>query len=78
MGTTDILDTIRKHGSGIAAVHTVESVKNISREEACRIWRFAESGYLQTGCPVSDAFVEHFNKLGGFSPEISKRIGWES
>ena len=63
--------------SGIAREHTVESVKQLSRYDACRIWRFAESGYLQTGCPVSDAFVEHFKALGGFTPEISKSLGWD-
>ena len=46
-------------------------------EEMCRKWRFAALGdpLLQgaVGAYFSDRLFKHF---GGFTPEISKRIGW--
>jgi hypothetical protein len=49
---------------------------NMSQIELARLWRFAESG-----CPVFDSTLpiyEHFQKcFKGFTPEISKIIGWE-
>lgn len=48
----------------------------LSREDMCRIRRYAQVGhkYFRTGTPLCKMFAERFKKLGGFSPEISKRI----
>jgi hypothetical protein len=49
----------------------------MTREEMARFRRFApsEDPIIQT--PVLWArFEQRFRELGGFSPEISKRIGW--
>lgn len=55
-----------------------EKIDNMSREDMCRLWRFAPSGHpcFITGNEVTEYFRERFDKLGGFSPAISKRIGW--
>lgn len=51
----------------------------MSHEEMCRHWRFAKVGdpLLQgeAGFYFKSRLFDHF---GGFTPEISKRIGWES
>lgn len=54
-----------------------KTIDNMSRLEMAKIWRFAASNsrYLQgnIGAYFSNRF---FNELGGFTPEISKQIGW--
>ena len=50
----------------------------MSREELCSLWRFARIGDAfwlgERGAYASNRLAE----LGGFCPEISKRIGWEA
>ena len=50
----------------------------LTRYEACRLWRFAKIGHpwMVSGTVVGDAFAARFKELGGFSPEISKELGW--
>lgn len=56
----------------------VDKINSLSRVEMCRLVRFAQSGhiYFDTSKPYYDIFKKRFEKLGGFSPEISKLIGW--
>jgi len=56
-----------------------KNIDKLSQEEMASLWRFAPSGhiYFRSDLPLSDYFKERFNKLGGFNPEISKKIGWE-
>ena len=55
-----------------------DAIDKLSREEMCRLWRFTPSGhvYFQRG-PVQEHFEARFKELGGFSPSISKKIGWD-
>jgi len=52
-------------------------IDSMTQEDMARAWRFSS-----TGNPIfiSDILFEYFNahfkSLGGFTPEISKRIGW--
>ena len=50
----------------------------MAQEEMCRLWRFAPSGHpvFNRELPLYDLFKARFDSLGGFNPEISKRIGW--
>ena len=48
----------------------------MGREDMARKWRFATTGDPLFQDEVGVYFKERFNKLGGFSPEISKRLGW--
>lgn len=55
------------------------TIDAMSHEDLCRQWRFAPLGDAfwqgeSGGYAVQRLFVE----LGGFTPEISKRIGWET
>lgn len=56
----------------------IDKINNMSRVEMCRLWRFAPVGhpYFNVSKPYNKVFKERFEKLGGFSPEISKEIGW--
>ena len=56
----------------------VNKINSLSREEMCRLWRFSPSGhpYFDAEKPFYPHFQKRFKELGGFSPEISKRIGW--
>ena len=53
-------------------------INSMSREEMCRLWRFTPPGHpwFVSGSPQCEAFEKRFKELGGFSPEISKRLGW--
>jgi hypothetical protein len=50
----------------------------MSQEDMCRLWRFSPPGnpiFDSTG-PLYAYFDAKFKALGGFTPGISKRIGW--
>jgi hypothetical protein len=55
-----------------------KAIDSMTREEMCRLYRYCPAGhpYFTRGSPVADYFEERFRSLGGFSPEISKKIGW--
>lgn len=57
----------------------INKINNMSREEMYYLWRFAPTGhpYFQNKNELSEVFEKRFKELGGFSPEISKNIGWE-
>lgn len=63
-----------------------ESIEKMEHFEMCRVWRFTNSedprisnAYTATngktlGTIFSDRLYKHF---GGFTPAISKELGWE-
>lgn len=56
---------------------TLAEVEAMTHEDLCRYWRFAKAGSLQRGDVVSDRLTERlFREYGGFTPAISKKIGW--
>lgn len=59
-----------------------EEVDSLSHEEMCRLFRFTRAGedeekYFDSDLPYWVHFEKRFKELGGFSPEISKKIGWD-
>lgn len=56
----------------------VDKINAMSRIEMATLWRFAPSGhpYFDSSKPYYEIFKSRFDNLGGFSPEISKAIGW--
>lgn len=48
----------------------------MSQEEMCRRWRFAPAGDPMFQGEVGEYFKKRLEEKGGFTPEISKRIGW--
>ena len=54
-------------------------ISKMTRIDMCRLWRFAPSGHpiFNNTLPMYAIFKKRFDKLGGFSPAISKQIGWD-
>lgn len=52
----------------------------LTQLECCRLWRFSPSGHPYFRADVQELF-NYFKKrmaqVGGMTPAISKRIGWE-
>ena len=57
------------------AISLKAQIDVMSREEMARRWRFAPVGDPMFQGEVGDYFEKRFKELGGFSPEISKKIG---
>ena len=53
-----------------------QEINGMSRETMARKWRFAPVGDPLLQGVIGEYFQKRFKELGGFSPEISKRIGW--
>jgi hypothetical protein len=52
----------------------------LSHEEMCRMWRFGtrKAEWKDGAHPAGRYFTERlWNHFGGFTPEISKSIGWQ-
>ena len=55
-----------------------EEIDKMSQVEMASRYRFAPSGdpFFRNDLPLYEYFNERFQKLGGMTTEISKRIGW--
>ena len=54
-------------------------IDSMTREQMARIWRFSPVGSWPFNERESgDYFTNRFKKLGGWSPELSKQIGWRT
>lgn len=53
-------------------------IDGMSQEDMCRFWRFSRSGdpIFRNDLPFYERFQKRLKELGGFTPEISKKIGW--
>lgn len=54
-----------------------EEVEKADRVQICRWYRFLQSPTNQAEISIMNRIVERFWMLGGFTPKISKLIGWE-
>jgi len=55
----------------------VDTINQMSRFSMAELWRFAPAGhpYFDRNLPYYQFFDARFEKLGRFSPEISKSLG---
>ena len=51
-------------------------IDSMSQEELCKKWRFAPVGEPLLQDDTGDYFAKVMKEKGGFTPEISKRLGW--
>ena len=53
-------------------------IDGMSQREMARIRRFAPAGhdYFNMTLPLDEYFQNRFKELGGFTPALSKSIGW--
>jgi hypothetical protein len=56
----------------------IADINAMTHEEMAHAWRFSsDPSMFQMDSPLWPVFKERFfNHFGGFTPEISKRIGW--
>jgi hypothetical protein len=54
---------------------TMDQVNLASRVQICTWYRFLPSPDDEHR-PILERIIERFKELGGFTPEISKRVGW--
>lgn len=56
----------------------IDEINSLTQFEMARLWRFAPAGhrYFDSTKPLHAHFKARFEKLGGMTPEISKRLGW--
>jgi hypothetical protein len=53
-----------------------ETIDNMSQYALCRMWRFAKTGEPLLQGETGAYFAEVLKKKGGFTPAISKSLGW--
>jgi hypothetical protein len=53
-----------------------ETIDNMSQYQLCRMWRFAKTGEPLLQGETGAYFAEVLKTKGGFTPEISKSLGW--
>jgi hypothetical protein len=53
-----------------------KEIDNLNQEQMCYAWRFSSIGHPYFQPELSEYFCARFKELGGFTPEISKKIGW--
>ena len=56
-----------------------EKIGKMSQLEMARLFRFSPSGHpvFDSKYPLFEIFNKRFESLGGMTPQISKKIGWE-
>jgi len=55
-----------------------KKIDKMTQVEMARLQRFAPSGHpvFDSTLPLYERFKARFKELGGFTPAISKQIGW--
>ena len=56
----------------------IDKINKMSQLEMATLWRHGSLGhpYFDITEPYYKIFKERFYSLGGFTPEISKQVGW--
>lgn len=55
---------------------TEEQVNKAGREQVCRWCRHLSLSRTLEETKIINLVVEKFKNMGGFTPELSKKIGW--
>ena len=54
-----------------------DQINAMSQYEMCKLWRFAKCPHPLLQDDTGDYFAKRLKEKGGFTPEISKSIGWD-
>jgi hypothetical protein len=54
---------------------TIEEIERAGKEQLARWYRFLPSGETPADQEIMKRIAERFEKLGGMTPELSKKIG---
>ena len=57
-----------------------KTIDGMNQEQMASLWRFAPAGHpvFDGTLPLYNYFIDRFKKLGGMTPEISKKLGFGS
>jgi len=56
---------------------TLEEVEEADHEQICRWCRFLPSPGMDNQEEIMNLICKRWKESGGFTPELSKKIGWE-
>jgi hypothetical protein len=56
----------------------LKDIEAMSHEDMARLWRFSKPGHplFDRNLPLFEIFEKRFASLGGWTPALSKKIGW--
>lgn len=54
-----------------------DQIDAMDQYQLCRLWRFAKCPHPLLQGDTGDYFAKKLKEAGGFTPEISKDLGWE-
>jgi hypothetical protein len=54
-----------------------QQVDTMCHIDLCRAWRFSKPGDPLTTGIVGNYLARRIQSLGGFTPEVSRQIGWD-
>jgi hypothetical protein len=66
---------VAKKGAGVRGFPTIQEVEKADKEQLARWYRFLPSGETAGGQKIMKRIAERFEKLGGMTAELSKKIG---
>lgn len=67
--------SIRNKGAPMKGFPTIEEVEKAGKEQLARWYRFLPSGETAADQEIMKRIAHRFEKLGGMTPELSKKIG---
>lgn len=56
---------------------TIEEVDNASKEQLARWYRYLPIGTTLEHLEIVNRVCDRFKESGGWTPELSKTVGWE-
>lgn len=65
----------KAHGALLKGFPTIEEVERADKEQLARWYRFLPSGETAADQKLIRRIAERFEKLGGMTGELSKKIG---
>jgi len=72
----DKVHVLDRYGENCMTPEQKAEIDAMSQYDLCRMWRFAPVGEPLLRGDTGDYFAKRLEELGGFTPEISKRLGW--
>jgi hypothetical protein len=66
---------VEHKGAPVKGFPTIEEVERANKEQLARWYRFLPSGETAAGQKIMKRIAGRFEKLGGMTAELSKRIG---
>ena len=66
---------VANKGAPVKGFPTLEEVENADKEQLARWYRFLPSGETASDQKIMKRIAERFDKLGGMTAELSKKIG---